>query len=214
MGKLFKRAFTLLETVLSVTIFIVLMGIVFRVLITSRNIFLRSSAKSDLVSVGRNTLNIMKKELAETNLASFRIGSPSSDLNGNNISNPGCLIIFSVPTDTDSPLDNSVIDSSGSIQMGAVNDASYRIRYRIDTAKNYLLREIITCTGVSGSYSCALAPVADNSRIIATKVCLIDPVSFSYIEPKSLGITLNLSDPNFTSGDVKVGQSVRVKLRN
>jgi len=214
MFKLSKKAFSIIEIVLAAAIFLILMGIVFKTLVTGRNIFLKSTSRSYLFSAASNAINLMASELAESNASKFRIGSPSSDLNGNNPSSSGPLIIFAVPTDTDSPGDNSPYASDGTLQWGAVNNANWRIRYRMDTVNNYLLREIIDCSGSAGAYVCNLAATADNSRIIAKKVCPVDPILFTNNGGKSITVTLNLNDSVFTSGDVKTSQNIRVKLRN
>ncbi len=216
MFNLRKKAVSIIETVIAVTIFLILMGIVFRALVTSRNIFLKSSARSYLVGVANNALEQIRKDLAETNVNYSRISSNINDLNVNSPTSSGPVIIFSVPTDTDS--DGSVLTSAGVLQWGAGvgNNSNYRIRYRMDTVNRYLMREIITCSGSAGSYSCnVVSPASDNAKIIAQRVSSVTPIVFTRVSTDTaIEVNLNLNDTKFTSGDVKTSQTIRVKLRN
>ena len=215
MFKLSKKSFTILETILSVAIFTILMGIVFRSLMTSRNIYLKSSAKSNLIATEDNALALMKKELSETSWQKCRVAATADDLNGNTppaSGSGGPLIIFAIPTDTDG--DSSVLAADGNLQWGCDGVANRRIRYRLDTVNNNLLRETIDCTGTVGSYNCSL-PASGNSRIIAGHMDTVSPIDFLLdTNTGSVTVTMNLKDDGFTSEEVKISQSLVIKLRN
>ncbi len=142
-----KRAYTLVELLVSLAIFSVIIGSLFAILISQNNFFSRASGRMDVGIAARKVMDSMVKELRRSKLDLVTVYDAPMDEGGAEDYVNGVSVNFQIPVDFDN--DGDVFDKFGRIEWGSEEELDGSIEYYWDSANQRVIRRLWDSSGVS-----------------------------------------------------------------
>ncbi len=154
-----KRAYTLVELLVSLAIFSVVIGSLLTILISQNNFFSRASGRMDVAVRARKVMDNLVKELRRSKLEYVDIYDAPMDQGGVIDYDDAVSISFQVPVDFDN--DGDVFDKFGRIEWGTEEGLDGNIEYYYDSANKRVMRRLWDSSDVSNFETVIAEDISD-----------------------------------------------------
>ncbi|MFH1459116.1 MAG: hypothetical protein ABIG64_01910 [Candidatus Omnitrophota bacterium] len=138
-----KQGFTIMEAIISSSIFAVVIGSLFAMLIIQNNFFQTVNARTDMSQTARKVMNNMVKELRISKIESVDLYARPLHISGTEDTINATSICFQIPVDSNPGDGNyNFFDEFGRVVWGADNVDGYKIEYYWDQENQRILRRV------------------------------------------------------------------------